>query len=363
VTKVPGTPEKSSQTVFAEDRFSRELYWYPMSLATHPQVSSPQVADETLPLRLVPSRCCVCGTDDGEPVGVGEDFEYWTSPDTFLAVQCPDCQLVYLNPRPAEMDFARIYPPEYHAYDFSAKDFGLVYNIRRRLEARRVLAYARGLQENARILDIGCGDGFHLKLLKDFGKKSWQLEGVELDERAVEAAGSADLTIHHGAADEVGLPPNSYDLILLIMVIEHVADPAGILRTACKLLKPGGRIVIVTDGAASPSFKLFRGRHWGGYHFPRHWNLFDRRNLAQLARNSGLEPVKIKSMMSPVNWVYSIHNYLADRRWPQWLQRRFTLKSTLSLTAFTLVDQLLTLFGCGSLFCGTLQKPQEVLHD
>ncbi|MGI8977933.1 MAG: class I SAM-dependent methyltransferase [Pirellulaceae bacterium] len=327
-----------------------------MSLAA---LSPPKIADDTLPLRLVPSRCCVCGTDDGEPVGVGEDFEYWTSPDTFLAVQCPDCRLVYLNPRPAVEELSRIYPPEYHAYDFNPREFGLVYKIRRRLEARRVLAYARGLPSNARILDIGCGDGFHLRLLQDFGDKSWQLEGVELDERAVTAARNSGLTVHQGDLEELALPAESYDLILLIQTIEHVADPAAILSAARNLLKPGGRIVIVTDDAASPSFKMFRGRHWGGYHFPRHWNLFDRKNLAQLARNCGLQPVKIKSMMSPVNWVYSFHNYLADRRWPAWLANRFTLKSTLSLTFFTLIDQFLTLFGCGSLLCGTLQKPRE----
>lgn len=336
-------------------RMTRELNWKSMSLAESP----PQIVDDTLPLRLVPSRCCVCGTDDGEPVGVGEDFEYWTSPDTFLAVQCPDCRLVYLSPRPAVEELPRIYPAEYHAYDFSAKDFGLVYKIRRRLEARRVLAYARGLTSGAKILDIGCGDGFHLRLLKDFGDKSWQLEGVELDERAVAAARNSDLTVHHGDVEELSLPENSYNLILLIMTIEHVADPAAILSAARDLLKPGGLIVIVTDDAASPSFKMFSGRHWGGYHFPRHWNLFDRKNLAQLAQNCGLEPVRIQSMMSPVNWVYSIHNYLSDRGWPSWLRNRFTLKSTVSLTLFTLLDQFLTLLGCGSLLCGTLQKPME----
>jgi SAM-dependent methyltransferase len=330
-----------------------------MSLAP----SLPKIADETLPLRLVPSRCCVCATDDGEPVGVGEDFEYWTSPDTFLAVQCPDCGLVYLNPRPAVEELARIYPADYHAYNFSARDFGLVYKIRRRLEAGRVLGYARGLAKNARILDIGCGDGFHLRLLQDFGDKSWQLEGVELDERAVNAARNAGLTVHHGDVEELALLPDSYDLILLLMTIEHVADPNAILAAAHNLLKAGGRIVIVTDDAASPSFRIFSGRHWGGYHFPRHWNLFDRKNLALLARNCGLETVSIKSMMSPVNWVYSLHNYLADRRWPRWLQNRFTLKSTLSLTCFTLIDQFLTLFGCGSLLCGTLQKPLEEVRS
>lgn len=326
-----------------------------MSLAIAP----PLAADIASPLRLVPARCCVCGTDDGEPVGVGEDFEYGTSPDTFLAVKCPGCGLVYLNPRPATEELARIYPPEYHAYDFSPRQFGLIYHVRRRLEARRVLAYARELKAGERILDIGCGDGFHLRLLKDFGDQSWELEGAEINERAVQAARQAGLSVHHGEIEDLPLAPDSYDLVLLLMTIEHVADPAAVLASARQLLRPGGRVVIVTDDAASPSCWFFRGRHWGGYHFPRHWNLFDRQNLAQLARNCGLRPVRTSSMMSPLNWVYSVHNWLIDRRAPRWLIRRFTMKSTLSLAFFSMADWLLTIIGRGSLLCAVLQKPRE----
>jgi hypothetical protein len=52
-------------------------------------------------LALVPARCCVCGDENADPIAVGEDFEYRTSADSFLAVHCRGCGLVYLNPRPA----------------------------------------------------------------------------------------------------------------------------------------------------------------------------------------------------------------------------------------------------------------------
>src|SRR5437868_2672016 len=100
------------------------------------------------PLDLTFVRCCVCETDDAEPVGVGEDFEYRTSSDTFLAMQCRSCGLVYLNPRPAVGEIEKIYPPTYHAFDFSEKDFGLAYKVRSRLEARRLLNWCRDLPED-----------------------------------------------------------------------------------------------------------------------------------------------------------------------------------------------------------------------
>ena len=85
-------------------------------------------------LDLEPALCCLCGVEDVDPVAVGEDFEYRTSTDSFLAVRCRRCQMVYLNPRPALSAMGQIYPDRYHAFQFDAAEFGLVYRIRRRLE-------------------------------------------------------------------------------------------------------------------------------------------------------------------------------------------------------------------------------------
>jgi hypothetical protein len=60
-----------------------------------------------------------------------------------------------------------------------------------------------------------------------------------------------------------------------------------------------------------------------------------------------------------VNWVYSIHNALVDRRAPRFLINRFTLKSTVSLSAFTSLDILLQKIGRGALLRAILKKPEE----
>ena len=83
--------------------------------------------------------CCLCSNRIGVPVGVGEDFEYRTSDQSFLAVRCPSCQLIYLDPRPALTELGRIYPDSYHAFAFDEDQYGLVHRVRSRLEARRML--------------------------------------------------------------------------------------------------------------------------------------------------------------------------------------------------------------------------------
>ena len=77
-------------------------------------------------------------------------------------MRCDRCGVVYLDPRPVRAELTTIYPDHYHAFTFTEDRFGFVYRVRRRLEARRLLAAAGSLPPDARILDVGCGDGFHL---------------------------------------------------------------------------------------------------------------------------------------------------------------------------------------------------------
>jgi hypothetical protein len=142
----------------------------------------------------------------------------------------------------------------------------------------------------------------------------------------------------------------------MIMTIEHVEKPDDVLRAAYSLLKKNGSLVIVTDNADSIDFKIFKSGHWGGYHFPRHWNLFNRSSLSKLSEKAGFKVCRLKTLVSPVNWVYSIHNILVDKKRPKWLVNRFSLKSVASLGFFTIIDFVLQKFGKGSILQATLEK-------
>ena len=311
---------------------------------------------QSLTLRNV--ACCLCGSTVSMPIAVGEDFEYRTSGDSFLAVRCEPCSLVYLDPRPDDSEFVRIYPGNYHAFAFDAANFGIVYRVRERLEARRMLKAATGLPPDASILDVGCGDGFHLDLLRRHGPAGWQLSGVDLDERAVQRGRERGLAVHQGTIDQAPIADHSVDLALCIQTIEHVADPPALLRSIRRVLRPGGRLLIVTDNTDSLDFHLFKNRHWGGYHFPRHWNLFNRRSIRRLAELTGYEVQTQDTITSPVNWTYSVRNTLDDWGAPRWLVERFTLRSPLALAVFTMFDMAHNIFGRGALLRVVLQVPR-----
>ncbi|NNE67224.1 MAG: class I SAM-dependent methyltransferase [Pyrinomonadaceae bacterium] len=308
-------------------------------------------------LKLVDAVCCLCEEQDSAQIATGEDFEYRTSEDSFGVSECRRCGLVFLNPRPDITEFNRIYPSNYHAFEFSQEEFGLVYRVRRRLEANRLLSWCKSLDDNARILDVGCGDGFHLKLLRDFGNKSWKLEGIDLDERAVAIGRKKGLKLHLGSIENSDLSTNSFDLVILIQTLEHVAEPLKLVKQIRDLLRPGGRLIIVTDNTGSLDFSIFKKRHWGGYHFPRHWSLFNRSTLRKLATVSDLDVEKLTTQVSPVNWTYSVRNLLVDHSAPNWLVNLFSLRSTASLTFFTAFDMIHRLFGRGALLNAVLRRP------
>lgn len=308
-------------------------------------------------LALESAPCAICGGVDGEPVGVGEDFEYRCAPDAFLALRCERCELVRLDPRPAASELGRIYPDSYHAFAFTAESFGVVHRVRERLEARRMLRAARHVPAAGRILDVGCGDGFHLDLLRRFGPPGWTLHGVDLDQRAVQRARGRGLEVFETSVHGTELQDASYDLVLLIQTIEHVDDPVAVLRSIRRLLRPGGRVLIVTDNTGSPDFTLHRRRHWGGYHFPRHWYLFNRASLQRAMTAAGLDVATMATMTSPVNWTYSVRNRLDDLGAPRWLVNQFSLSAPLALAVFTVFDALLTACGFGALLRAEGRRP------
>lgn len=183
------------------------------------------------------------------------------------------------------------------------------------------------------------------------------MEGVDIDRRAVEAARGLGFNVHLGSVAEIDLPANGYDLIFMIQTIEHVERPDEVLAGIYRLLKKNGRLVIITDNTGSIDFKLFKRSYWGGYHFPRHLNLFNKRSLSFLGERAGFEIERIRTIVSPVNWVYSIHNLLVGRKAPRWWINRFTLRSTVSLSIFTGLDFVLQKMGKGALLEATFRKP------
>lgn len=108
-------------------------------------------------------------------------------------------------------------------------------------------------------LDIGCNAGFYSNLIADFGFRD--VTGVDIDPGYIAkanltfASSTPERHLEFHVADATKLPTDKkYDLILCTEVIEHTADPEGVVRRIISMLAPGGVAVISLPNSLSLGF-------------------------------------------------------------------------------------------------------------
>ncbi len=106
-----------------------------------------------------------------------------------------------------------------------------------------------------------------------------------------------------------------FDLILLLNLIEHVADPAAVLRRMQSLLSPTGVILIKTPNVDTLDCRIFQHHNWGGFHCPRHFVLFTRQSLLDLGTACGLAQVQTRYTQGAPQWACSILGILGQKAW------------------------------------------------
>ncbi len=157
-------------------------------------------------------------------------------------------------------------------------------NPRHPWETSRIKAVERILRTysspTASILDIGCGDGFMLKCLSQ-QKGRTDLHGVDIKLTADKAAAMSrgPVTFHH-SLNEIKRP---FDIILLMDVLEHVKNDVDFLRKIIKSQTHTKTLFLITVPA-------FQSISCGHDVFLKHFRRYNRRQLVQKLRDTGLEP-------------------------------------------------------------------------
>jgi SAM-dependent methyltransferase len=184
------------------------------------------------------------------------------------------------------------------------------YFVQNRPEFQRTLSFARhkGLKK---ALDVGCGSGIFLDMARAAGCKTW---GLELNRAAADKARSKghqvlDCTLDDVSKEQVG---ELMDLVTFFQVLEHVAEPAQVLRKAASLLKPGGCIAVAVPAAEG----VLRLVPWDPHQWPPHhitrWRLKDFGKLARVAGVSLLESGGDQLLGSDIFYFWKLRQRLAS---------------------------------------------------
>lgn len=295
-------------------------------------------------LDLITIPCPVCGSDACSICASGMDYEYRTCANRFHFVRCAHCKAVYLNPRPRPGDLSVIYPDNYYSFAADEKNTRrnrLVQVVWDMLEKRRIRV-ARDLlgDKPASIIDIGCGNGRLLGILRRYGNPDWSLTGIEYGLPGGHVRNVDGIHMYSGLYEDHMFDEAPFDLAFAQQVIEHAYEPERMLAKIHDELAPGGFAVLDTPNYQSLDRWLFSSGTWGGYHFPRHMTLFTPDTFGALARKCGFAVQSVSSLISPVFWVLSIHNILRKAGAPLYVTKHIHFQAAAFLAPATMIDSL-----------------------
>ena len=231
--------------------------------------------------------CLACGSPAVDKWATAVDREYFSCTDVFSYYRCSTCDALSISPVPRDrLDL--IYPSNYYSFDQNLNE-SLTSKAKDWLDQRYYRKFLSELTApSLKVLDIGGGSGIQLTLLRKTDPRITVTAVVDLSESAGVLARQQGHEYFCGRFEEY-TPKETFNVVLMLNLIEHVDNPGELLQKAHDLLAPDGIVIIKTPNTDSLDARLFRNRNWGGFHCPRHWVLFNRENFSALAARSGFD--------------------------------------------------------------------------
>jgi len=237
--------------------------------------------------------CPLCGDTRSRSTITASDRHYG-NPGIFTFVECACCGVYFLNPMPTMAYLSTAYPTDYYAYNFAAPDSSKRF-MKKVKRCLRILLYFHletkdpKFLQPGRLLDVGCGNGFFLKPMKE---KGWEVHGVEPDNVAAERGRREGLDIITGFIDQAHYPSEYFDYVRSNHTFEHVRNPREHLKEIRRIIKPTGYLFIGLPNIRSLAARIF-GRYWWYLCPPVHPFGYCPETLGQLLASEGFRVERV----------------------------------------------------------------------
>jgi len=213
--------------------------------------------------------------------------DHLVSREVFEIFKCSGCGFIFTQDYPEEAESFKYYESEeYISHSDSHKTiFDKVYQLVRKIMMNRKKMIVTRIcnRSTGSILDIGSGTGHFLNSMKEAG---WETEGVEINIKAREYAGSKFNLDLHSPEEIFSLHDKSFDCITLWHVLEHFHEPVKYFLEIKRLIKHEGVVIIALPNTDSSDAKYY-GPEWAAYDVPRHLWHFNPASFLKFAQENG----------------------------------------------------------------------------
>jgi len=217
--------------------------------------------------------------------------DYSVSKEVFELHHNPEYDLLITFPKPSLEQLPSYYESEDYISHTDGKRsmFEKMYHTIKNIALKNKIKLINAHSKKGTILDIGAGTGDFLVFAK---KEGWDTTGIEPSAKAKAIAITKGVTFADNLAD---FESNSFDIITMWHVLEHVPNLDEYISELKRLLKPSGAILI-----AVPNFKSFDaeyyGKFWAAYDVPRHIWHFSKTAIHKLFAEKEMRLVTILPM-------------------------------------------------------------------
>jgi ubiquinone/menaquinone biosynthesis C-methylase UbiE len=249
-------------------------------------------------------NCIICGSSEFKYVGkprVCNEFP-GIRERNYSIMQCKSCKYYFVNP-PIDLsqeEWQAFYENDYFETDNKTQ---WLIDLNKRENAERINYILQNLKiEKGKFLDLGCGEGYMLKEAEISGFETYGLDiAYNINP---EVAGKCNFFKVN--LSEAKYPDNSFSVVYMDSVLEHVPDPVQTMNEIKRILKPGGLLLFIVPNEDSlmNSFTkfvyyiTFNKEKYGKikpFVTPYHVQGFNSSSLAILIRKTGLQTIFIKS--------------------------------------------------------------------
>jgi len=152
------------------------------------------------------------------------------------------------------------------------------------------LACAEARVGRGRLLEVGAGVGGFVRVAL---RRGWTVEATELSRTALALLSTTSATCFAGDLEEAHYTDGRFDLVVSLEVLEHLGDPPRHLKEICRIVRPGGLLLLTTPNFDGFSRKTL-GLRWRVVH-AEHLGYFTTRTLGTALSQAGFREIDVRS--------------------------------------------------------------------